>query len=1314
MKIPILVGAYSGISLDADAQDCVNFRFEKDPKGRSALVGMPGLLRRAVVPSLPATYRDDWIRLQGFGHPYEAPDGATFEMTSELGLTQTGDAVATGRLTGLSADPEHPDYYGNFVLGIYTVKGYRSYHCLGRWVVDSAAAGGTWTFILPVTLSVESHGVKVLLLERKTDEILYVIAGHGSGYKTISAAPAVTDLLQVATPGRAMVFYRDGTELDLAEITRVGYDGETVSLHGYDADELSNPPTHLRIRAIAGLAYFPQSFYRSYDAPRPGEPVTTILPEHEYQVLGVDFRIAYDGQEYGSGETFVGTRAATGYTVVAGAGTVTDRTLWRRWQVEGYQTRVQDQARAVLAACAYGDATVADRLCAQLLRCRLTDSMLPGLEAYHYLFAARYRTLQYSWADDAWAPAQELSVQLTVRTGAVAWAVLALLFYRETFPDGESFAAAGTAVTQALDTLADAWLVSPEHPQGWLVRAGTGRWEFRDPALPFVHALCPSVWLEDNLLLWWALHEAEVQGLVSASPTLAALERTYGKWADEMQSVLLEDSTEGGAWLPVQQRPLHGKLALPLLSAEVSTRTLRVARDWTTLLDIGRTFPVREHAVAGQNQTYTITAAALDDTQTDSGELIAGRTYRVVGRIRYDGLDYGGSVSRPALLVAGSTTTYTTLEPATVTPWETVVTVAEAPVSDEGGGYAFIDDHTPSLEVAILYLLFCQRAGRRTRRDLLKTQIERFWIDQDRDYPEVGGYRPYLAQVPEDHLEAFDLWNGPGLLPWSRSYPLAAASVDYERSFLAMLGWAGIGAYSPWQRIWDALAPGYERVPRGYPHTSTEMTEPAVKGAEIAFLEPIDPYALEGYASLSATALGVLAQKPSGFWGSDSTVLEVPGRSVECDIRGLAVLQNRLYAVCGNIVVSWDADLEDLQLVSTSRLFRDTGPVFLADNGYQLLITEGDPVGYLYDQPSATWHRLGEDQGFLGGGSVAVLDGIFLSATPDSDQIVYSSPYAAPNHTDYGAEGVRGGLEWDAGSYFSAVERPGRIVRLVADSGRLLVLKEHSAELFYNSGFGDGPFTKLSGGDLSVGCAAAHSAVSLDSTIYWLADDYTVRRLANGAQVVSLPSLTQRVQGYSDITSAHGLGYRDQGHAFFQLTFPGGEDTWVFDVGMQEWTRRQSYRTGIDLTGRHRAVSYVRFREQHLLGDFEHPFIYSLEPETYTDDGHRILRWVRGPLIHDEDDRRRYDIRRLELEFEGGVGLVAGQGSDPQVMLKWSRDKGHTWSNELWRSVGRMGHYSHRAAWNRLGSTRDLNLHIQVSDPVKWVLLGAVINPEDA
>jgi len=101
-------------------------------------------------------------------------------------------------------------------------------------------------------------------------------------------------------------------------------------------------------------------------------------------------------------------------------------------------------------------------------------------------------------------------------------------------------------------------------------------------------------------------------------------------------------------------------------------------------------------------------------------------------------------------------------------------------------------------------------------------------------------------------------------------------------------------------------------------------------------------------------------------------------------------------------------------------------------------------------------------------------------------------------------------------------------------------------------------------------------------------------------------------------------------------------------------------------------------------------------------------RLRRAPHLADEQRWLTYD--RFQLDLQTGVGLVSGQGSDPQIMLRWSNDGGHTWSNEHWTSAGKMGATKTRAIWRQLGRARTRTFEVVVSDPVRFYLAAAYVD----
>ena len=78
------------------------------------------------------------------------------------------------------------------------------------------------------------------------------------------------------------------------------------------------------------------------------------------------------------------------------------------------------------------------------------------------------------------------------------------------------------------------------------------------------------------------------------------------------------------------------------------------------------------------------------------------------------------------------------------------------------------------------------------------------------------------------------------------------------------------------------------------------------------------------------------------------------------------------------------------------------------------------------------------------------------------------------------------------------------------------------------------------------------------------------------------------------------------------------------------------------------------------------------------------------------------------------TNAAVAQGSDPQCMLSWSDDGGHTYGNEHWRGIGKIGEYASRAIWRRLGRFYQRIFKLVITDPVKVVILGAQADVEKA
>ncbi|MGZ3770062.1 MAG: packaged DNA stabilization protein [Bdellovibrio sp.] len=302
-------------------------------------------------------------------------------------------------------------------------------------------------------------------------------------------------------------------------------------------------------------------------------------------------------------------------------------------------------------------------------------------------------------------------------------------------------------------------------------------------------------------------------------------------------------------------------------------------------------------------------------------------------------------------------------------------------------------------------------------------------------------------------------------------------------------------------------------------------------------------------------------------------------------------------------------------------------------------------------------------------------------------------------------------------NFASAEGDPDNIIAHLANTRYLWFFNEKTTEIWSNTGNASFPFERISGGFVEIGCVAKYSAAKIDGFVFWLGRSEFGQGIVYAAsgltpERISTHAIEQAISKYADMSTATAYTYQANGHSFYVLNF--AEATWVYDLNTKLWHERAYTNAGT--LQRHRTDCHVFFPEQsmHLLGDYSSNVIYKFNDLTYTDNTNAITRLRTAP--HISASLMRVFCKSLQLDMETGVGLVSGQGSDPQVVLDWSDDGGHTWSSESWATaggqVGGIGAYKTRVIWRRLGKFRDRVFRVKITDPVKVVLLGAELDIE--
>jgi len=404
---------------------------------------------------------------------------------------------------------------------------------------------------------------------------------------------------------------------------------------------------------------------------------------------------------------------------------------------------------------------------------------------------------------------------------------------------------------------------------------------------------------------------------------------------------------------------------------------------------------------------------------------------------------------------------------------------------------------------------------------------------------------------------------------------------------------------------------------------------------------------------------------------------------------GYVVSGNSLYRINSNFVAS---------LIGT---ITGGGPVSMADNGTQLFIA-ANPDGYIYNSSTTVFAPI-TDPDFPGANSVCFIDGYFVFSQPNTQSIWVTSLYD--------------GTSVDPLDFASAEGSPDGVVGVLADHRELWVFGTDSTEVWYNSGGVDFPFQRIQGAFNEIGCMSPYCVAKIDNSLMWLGSDARGRGVVYRAdgytgKRVSTHSVEWQIQQYEDLNLAVAYTYQQDGHTFYVLNFPQANATWVYDASTGSWHERAAFENG-QFT-RHRGNNQVSFAKEIILGDYVNGNIYALDLETYDDNG-SPQKWLRSwrALPTGKNNLTRGAHFGMQLDCETGVGLNSGQGSNPQAMLRWSDDGGHTWSSEHWVNMGSIGQYGVRAIWRRLGMTqklRDRVYEVSGTDPVKIAIMGAELH----
>ena len=430
-------------------------------------------------------------------------------------------------------------------------------------------------------------------------------------------------------------------------------------------------------------------------------------------------------------------------------------------------------------------------------------------------------------------------------------------------------------------------------------------------------------------------------------------------------------------------------------------------------------------------------------------------------------------------------------------------------------------------------------------------------------------------------------------------------------------------------------------------------------------------------------------------------VASVGALGVSAGGRGHFYEDGREFAVIGQTFCEIDASGT---VTSRGTVAVDANPATIAtngDGGGQLFITSGNN-GYNFDLTSNILTQVRTGATTMG----AHLDGYFLALD-------------APTSTLY-LSALLDGTTWDPLQFAQRSIGSDPWIAMKVQGRYVWLFGEKTSEVWYNQGTFPFPFAPHPSGLVPYGTAAPWSPAVVSGTLYWLSST----EHGHGAVVAAEGFVPRIVSSFAAhwahdqmeiVSDVIGDTYEDAGHTFYLLHFLRANVTQCYDASPTlnlptelRWTERGTWISETTQYTASRTLYHAFAFGEHRLLDRGSDTIYRMAAALGSDVDGRPMRRVRRATALPSDNRRAF-VSLFEALLEPGLGLVSGQGSDPQIGLRVSPNGGKTWGNERTRSAGALGQYGTRTIWDRCGSGRRWMPEIVVTDPIPWRILGAQV-----
>jgi len=399
--------------------------------------------------------------------------------------------------------------------------------------------------------------------------------------------------------------------------------------------------------------------------------------------------------------------------------------------------------------------------------------------------------------------------------------------------------------------------------------------------------------------------------------------------------------------------------------------------------------------------------------------------------------------------------------------------------------------------------------------------------------------------------------------------------------------------------------------------------------------------------------------------------------------RGMGRLDDVLYTVSANtlIRVSLDGIQESIGTIE------GVGRCSLEEDQVgNLVITTGEGKPYSYD-------------------GAVLIQGTDLDL-PNASTVTYINRRMVYDGTggDVAFADLSDPLSVNSANVIIAEAKPDDMKAVLAYKQQVYAFGANSIQPMYNSGVGNPPYTFILNATQEIGLDAIHSIGTNNKFSYFLGSDLIVYQLSGLAiNPVGNPAIGQVIAKYSKTDDAYGMCFTLDNQNFYLLSFPTGNETWLFNEEAGLWTNLAFGTDG----SQHLISDYQFVYNKNLVADRRNGNIYELDFDTFTDNG-SVIQHRRDTIAVNGRTFGRAGAKvfmdRIGIEIETGTSLVSGAS---QIIMQYSDDNGRTWSSERFQTIGAQGEFRHKLDWFGMGDFYTRMFRFTMSDSIKWVLISA-------